>query len=176
MKDLIVIGPGSIQQAHRPDEWISLEQLEKGVDLFEKFFRRFATQYITNLSTRIARSYTIAIAARSRPPMQAVFNRVKPTVEFRRATAQDVQAVSDFLNRSSIKRNYCGRTSSELEVLVPSGFVAISDGQVVGFAAVEIYSRKLAEIQCLAVEPKYQGKVWVAKSYGVVSNWPISAA
>ena len=28
--DVIVCGPGSIEQAHQPDEWIALEQLEKG--------------------------------------------------------------------------------------------------------------------------------------------------
>lgn len=158
MKDLIVIGPGSIQQAHRPDEWISLEQLEKGVDLFEKFFRRFATQYITNLSTPSQEAIPLPSAARSRPPMHAVVNRVKSTVEFRRATSQDVQTVSDFLKPFVNQKKLLRRTSSELETLVPSGFVAVSDAHIVGFAAIEIYSRKLAEIQCLAVEPKYQGQ------------------
>ncbi len=158
LKDLIVIGPGSIQQAHRPDEWISLEQLEKGVDLFEKFFRRFATQYITNLTTPSQEAIPLPSAARSRPPMQANVARVKPFVEFRRGTAQDVQAVNNFLNPFVNQKKLLRRTRSELELLVPSGFVAVSDNHIVGFAAVEIYSRKLAEIQCLAVEPKYQGQ------------------
>ncbi len=158
IKDLIVIGPGSIQQAHRPDEWISLEQLEKGVDLFEKFFRRFATQYITNLSTPSQEAIPLPSAARSRPPMHAAVARTKAAVEFRRATTRDVQAVSDFLKPFVNQKKLLRRTSSELELLVPSGFVAVSDSHIVGFAAVEIYSRKLAEIQCLAVEPKFQGQ------------------
>lgn len=158
IKDLIVVGPGSIQQAHRPDEWITLEQLEKGVDLFEKFFRRFATQYITNLTTPSQEAIPLPSSARSRPPMQAVAARPKATVEFRRATSQDVLAVSDFLKPFVNQKKLLRRTSSELELLVPSGFVATSEGHIVGFAAVEIYSRKLAEIQCLAVEPKYQGQ------------------
>ena len=43
-----------------------------------------------------------------------------------------------------------------------NGFVAVvmdQQGveQIVGFSAVEIYSRKLGEVQCLAVHPDYQG-------------------
>ncbi|MCC6509642.1 MAG: M20/M25/M40 family metallo-hydrolase [Pirellulaceae bacterium] len=159
LSDLIVIGPGSIQQAHRPDEWISLEQLEKGVDLFERFFRRFATQYITNLTTPSQEAIPLPSAARSRPPMNVLLTRgSKPAIEYRRGTAQDVQAVNNFLKPFVNQRKLLRRTASELELLVPSGFLALADGQVVGFSAVEIYSRKLAEIQCLAVEPKFQGQ------------------
>jgi acetylornithine deacetylase len=32
----VVLGPGSIAQAHTTDEWISLDQLRKGIELFEK--------------------------------------------------------------------------------------------------------------------------------------------
>jgi amino-acid N-acetyltransferase len=42
-------------------------------------------------------------------------------------------------------------------MLVANGFVATVVERVVGFAAVEIYSRKLGEIQCLAVEEGFQG-------------------
>jgi len=38
LKNLVVCGPGSIDQAHRSDEWISLEQLEKGTALYKRFF------------------------------------------------------------------------------------------------------------------------------------------
>ncbi len=93
IKDLIVIGPGSIQQAHRPDEWISLEQLEKGVDLFEKFFRRFATQYITNLTTPSQEAITLAIGGSQSTTMHASVARAKASVEFRRATTHDVHSV-----------------------------------------------------------------------------------
>jgi acetylornithine deacetylase len=34
----VICGPGSIQQAHKPDEWISLEQIALG----EQFMRRLA--------------------------------------------------------------------------------------------------------------------------------------
>jgi acetylornithine deacetylase/succinyl-diaminopimelate desuccinylase-like protein len=35
----VAIGPGSIAQAHTCDEWISLEDLEKGASFFESFLR-----------------------------------------------------------------------------------------------------------------------------------------
>lgn len=42
VRNLIVLGPGSIQQAHRPDEFITLEQLSAGTELYRKFFERYA--------------------------------------------------------------------------------------------------------------------------------------
>jgi acetylornithine deacetylase len=38
---LVVCGPGDIAQAHTVDEWISVEQLEKGTDLYAKLIQRF---------------------------------------------------------------------------------------------------------------------------------------
>ncbi len=37
----IVFGPGNIAQAHAIDEWISLEQLEKGTEMYAKMIRRW---------------------------------------------------------------------------------------------------------------------------------------
>lgn len=37
----IVIGPGSIDQAHTVDEWISIDQLRLGIDFYEKVLRRY---------------------------------------------------------------------------------------------------------------------------------------
>jgi acetylornithine deacetylase len=36
--DCVVIGPGHIAQAHAPDEWVSVEQLERAVALFTQVF------------------------------------------------------------------------------------------------------------------------------------------
>ncbi len=33
----VAVGPGSIQQAHTRDEWIAVDQLEKGMDYFKRF-------------------------------------------------------------------------------------------------------------------------------------------
>lgn len=38
LRRMVICGPGSIQQAHRCDEWISLDQLHRGVELYEKAF------------------------------------------------------------------------------------------------------------------------------------------
>ncbi len=42
LDNLIILGPGSIEQAHRPDEFIELDQLHRGVTVFEQVFRSFA--------------------------------------------------------------------------------------------------------------------------------------
>ncbi|HID23389.1 MAG TPA: acetylornithine deacetylase, partial [Planctomycetaceae bacterium] len=39
LKRLVVIGPGSVAQAHTIDEWISLEQLERGTETYARFIR-----------------------------------------------------------------------------------------------------------------------------------------
>jgi len=41
IQNLIVLGPGSIEQAHRCDEWISLEQLHKGTAVYRQLIERF---------------------------------------------------------------------------------------------------------------------------------------
>ena len=41
LESLIVLGPGSIEQAHRSDEWILLDQLNLGVEVYEQLFRRY---------------------------------------------------------------------------------------------------------------------------------------
>ena len=44
LKQILVLGPGSIQQAHTDDEWISLEQLSLGTDLFKRLIDRWCLQ------------------------------------------------------------------------------------------------------------------------------------
>jgi acetylornithine deacetylase len=41
IKNLIVLGPGNIDQAHKSDEWISLEQLEEGQRVYSNMIRQF---------------------------------------------------------------------------------------------------------------------------------------
>jgi len=41
VQNLAVLGPGDIRQAHTDDEWIALEQLAGGVDLYERLIRRW---------------------------------------------------------------------------------------------------------------------------------------
>jgi acetylornithine deacetylase len=44
LKQILILGPGSIQQAHTDDEWISLEQLSLGANVYEKMIRRWCIQ------------------------------------------------------------------------------------------------------------------------------------
>jgi acetylornithine deacetylase len=41
LKNLAVFGPGSIAQAHTFDEWIALDQLERGTQLYERAIQRW---------------------------------------------------------------------------------------------------------------------------------------
>ena len=38
--ETVIIGPGSILQAHTVDEWMALDQFEKGIDIFSQFVDR----------------------------------------------------------------------------------------------------------------------------------------
>ncbi|TXT31634.1 MAG: acetylornithine deacetylase [Planctomycetota bacterium] len=44
LKKKAVLGPGSIKQAHTWDEWIELDQLERGTALYEKLIRRWCCE------------------------------------------------------------------------------------------------------------------------------------
>jgi acetylornithine deacetylase len=41
MQNLLFSVPGSIAQAHTHDEWIALEQLERGTELYAKMIRHW---------------------------------------------------------------------------------------------------------------------------------------
>jgi acetylornithine deacetylase len=42
LSNLIILGPGNIAQAHRCDEWIELEQLYAGAEIYRAFLQRYA--------------------------------------------------------------------------------------------------------------------------------------
>jgi amino-acid N-acetyltransferase len=76
----------------------------------------------------------------------------------REACRDDIPQLEDLVDRFVQMNRLLPRTTDELCDLIPFGFVAIADNQVVGFAALEIYSAKLAEIRSLAVHDAYQGR------------------
>lgn len=81
-----------------------------------------------------------------------------PAVEVRPVRREDLAGLADFIKPFVDEGRLLPRTTEELEELVYNGFVAESEGRLVGFAALEIYSRKLAEVRSLAVAPEFQGK------------------
>lgn len=79
-------------------------------------------------------------------------------ISFRLATNDDVPALLEMLEPFVKARKLLRRTPEEISVLTRHGFIAEADGRIVGFSAIEIYSRKLAEIQSLAVAEGFQGR------------------
>lgn len=69
----------------------------------------------------------------------------------------DLPAIATFIEPFVAIGKLLPRTTQELEDLVSHGFIAESDGRIVGFAALEIYSPKMSEIRSLAVDPNFRG-------------------
>jgi len=76
----------------------------------------------------------------------------------RPAGVDDLSTLATFILPFVDDERLLPRTSSELEELIGSGFVAVAEGRIIGFAALEIYSAKLAEIRSLAVSSEWQGR------------------
>ena len=76
----------------------------------------------------------------------------------RTATADDIKPLTAFLTPFVEAGKLLPRTFDELRDLLPTLYVAEQDGKVVGCAALEIYSWKLAEVRSLAVSPAMQGR------------------
>ena len=76
---------------------------------------------------------------------------VRPAIE------TDLTAISQLIAPYVAEGLLLERTYDELDEWKGSFFVAELDGRVVGCAALEVYSRKLAEIRSLAVAKDAQG-------------------
>ena len=79
------------------------------------------------------------------------------SVTIRSVQSEDLSAIATFIEPFVAIGKLLPRTAQELEDLVPHGFVAESEGRIVGFAALEIYSSKMGEIRSLAVAPDVRG-------------------
>lgn len=79
-------------------------------------------------------------------------------ITYRTATADDVPRLLEMLESFVRARKLLRRSPEEIAVLTRHGFIAECDGQLVGFSAIEIYNRKLAEIQSLAVLEGFQNR------------------
>ena len=79
-----------------------------------------------------------------------------PATSLRQAHRDDIPRILEIIEPYVAQRVLIARDAHDLERLMPHGFVVESAGEVVGFAAVEIYSSRLGEIQCLAIAPSHQ--------------------
>lgn len=80
-------------------------------------------------------------------------------VTIRKATHADIPVLEAFIAGFVDSGELLPRTLTELHDLLGNFFIAVDeDGELVGCATLEIYSKKLAEIRSLAVSPKAQGR------------------
>ncbi len=84
-------------------------------------------------------------------------DQTPPNVILRTATPDDIEAIIAFVEPFVESGTLLRRTYGEVEEWLPNFFITEVNGEIVGCAALEIYSRKLAEIRSLAVSPKVQG-------------------
>ena len=80
-----------------------------------------------------------------------------PTATIRGAQPADLAELSEFIVPFVASGDLLPRTFDELEDLLETSFIARLDGEIVGCAALEVYSGKLCEIRSLAVAPAAQG-------------------
>lgn len=86
-----------------------------------------------------------------------MLNDAKTDIRIRKAVADDLVELSDFIVPFVQSGELLPRTFDELEDLLETSFIARLDGRIVGCAALEIYNKKLCEIRSLAVDPAAQG-------------------
>lgn len=96
------------------------------------------------------------IQANSLERLLATENHMEASINSRAAKAADLAKVIQFLQPFVDAQFILPRSSVQLELLLRHAFIAESAGEIVGFAAIEIYSKKLAEIQCLAVSASHR--------------------
>ena len=76
----------------------------------------------------------------------------------RAGRAEDVPGIILLIQSYVDEGKLLARTLNEIDELLPNFFVAVTgDGEIIGCAALEIYSPKLAEIRSLAVSREAQG-------------------
>ncbi len=76
----------------------------------------------------------------------------------RKATHDDISLIADFIIPFVEQHKLLPRTLDELDQLIDTLFLAEMNGAIVGCAALEIYSSKLAEVRSLSVRTDLQGK------------------
>jgi amino-acid N-acetyltransferase len=83
-------------------------------------------------------------------------NESEPTCLIRPSTIEDFDRVEAFIRPFVESKWILPRTTEELNQLLPNGYIAEVNQVIAGFAALEVYSSKLAEIRSLCVDPNHQ--------------------
>jgi len=82
----------------------------------------------------------------------------KTEVKIRKAHYYEIKQITEFITPFVGSGTLLPRTFDELDDLISTLFVAEFEKQIVGVAALEIYSPKLAEVRSLAVDARMQGR------------------
>ena len=78
-------------------------------------------------------------------------------ITLRTATADDVAAIADFIQPFVDAGTILPRTCRELKDNPGNFFIVEQEDEIVGCAALDIYSQKLAEVRSLCVSPTVRG-------------------
>jgi N-acetylglutamate synthase-like GNAT family acetyltransferase len=81
----------------------------------------------------------------------------KIVTTIRIAAKNDIPQIVEFIKPFVDEGKLLPRTFDELDELIDNFFIAEQEGQMVGCAALEIYSWKLAEVRSLCVAKSVQG-------------------
>ncbi|CAG0985928.1 MAG: GNAT family N-acetyltransferase [Anaerolinea sp.] len=81
---------------------------------------------------------------------------VENTGFLRNAIPEDIPAIQALISRNSDK--LLPRSDDEIRELLPTWWVVIENGEVVGTCCLEIYSAKIAELRSLAVRDDCRSK------------------
>lgn len=81
----------------------------------------------------------------------------RPDVTVRLARNGDVAEIRALIEPHVASGTLMQRATEEIELLLPTFVVAEQDGSVVGCAALEVYSSRLAEVRSLVVAPQLRG-------------------
>ena len=73
------------------------------------------------------------------------------------ARNEDVATIRALIEPHVASGRLLRRASEEIEYLLPTFVLAEMEGEVVGCAALEVYSSRLAEVRSLAVSPQARG-------------------
>lgn len=76
----------------------------------------------------------------------------------RPATPDDLDRIEEFIEPFVADERILPRTTEELRNLLATSFLAELEGEIVGYAVLEIYSAKLGEIRTLAVDDALRGQ------------------
>jgi amino-acid N-acetyltransferase len=80
------------------------------------------------------------------------------SIKIRPARKEDLVALTKLINSQARHGKLLKRPKNELKVCLRSFYVAVEGNKVIGGGSLEMYSKKLAEVRSLVVEPRYQRK------------------